>query len=125
MIQVPKIEGELDLEDVAAWCLRQKWLGITEQSPMYRNRDFFPQLLELYRTERARELRQEAEEAARRTELERRAAESRAAQQRAYEHQRLMRDMREWGRENGFFVGTRGRIPRKVINAYNEAKGIS
>jgi hypothetical protein len=34
-----------------------------------------------------------------------------------------MRDMREWGRENGFFVGTRGRIPRKVIDAYKEAKG--
>jgi hypothetical protein len=59
-----------------------------------------------------------------REESERRSAESRAAMQRAYEHKQLMRDMREWGRENGYFVGTRGRISRKVIDAYKEAKGL-
>lgn len=59
-----------------------------------------------------------------REESERRSAESRAAAQRAWEHKKLMRDMREWGRENGYFVGTRGRIPRKVIEAYEEAKGL-
>ncbi|MFI0553443.1 Lsr2 family DNA-binding protein [Streptomyces scabiei] len=64
------------------------------------------------------------EEAERRAEWERISAESRAAAQRHYEHKKLMRDMREWGRENGHFVGTRGRIPRKVIEAYKEAKGL-
>ncbi|MEV3860693.1 histone-like nucleoid-structuring protein Lsr2 [Streptomyces sp. NPDC050095] len=51
-------------------------------------------------------------------------AESRAAAQRHYEHTKLMKDMREWGRGNGYFVGTRGRIPRKVIDAYREEKGL-
>ncbi|MEU6765920.1 histone-like nucleoid-structuring protein Lsr2 [Streptomyces sp. NPDC046853] len=118
-------ETELDLDDVAAWCLRQKWLGLREDSPMIRDRDFLPQLIELYRNERPRELRQEAEERARREEWARIAAESRAASARAAEHARLMRDMRDWGPKNGFFVGTRGRIPRKVIDAYNKAKGIT
>ncbi len=60
-----------------------------------------------------------------REESERRAIESRESAARIAAHKQLMRDMREWGPKNGFFVGTRGRIPRKVINAYNEAKGIA
>jgi len=71
-----------------------------------------------YLAEQARKKRE-------REESDRRAAESRAAAQRDYEHRKLMRDMREWGRENGYFVGTRGRIPRRVVEAYNEAKGIT
>ncbi|WP_340376622.1 histone-like nucleoid-structuring protein Lsr2 [Streptomyces sp. SS7] len=67
-------------------------------------------------------------------EREKRAAQRRA-QQEEWDRQRresakeaahrawLMKDMRKWGPENGFFVGTRGRIPRAVIEAYNEAKG--
>ncbi|AEW94066.1 hypothetical protein SCATT_16950 [Streptantibioticus cattleyicolor NRRL 8057 = DSM 46488] len=35
-----------------------------------------------------------------------------------------MRDMRRWGPENGYFVGTRGCIPRRVVEAYNQAHGI-
>ncbi|MFI1530028.1 Lsr2 family DNA-binding protein [Streptomyces griseus] len=60
----------------------------------------------------------EREESAR-IDVERRDAAERAAHQTW-----LMKDMREWGRDNGYFVGTRGRIPRKVIDAYKEAKGI-
>jgi 5,10-methylenetetrahydrofolate reductase len=67
----------------------------------------------------------EAEEAARRAESERRAAESRESARRIEAHKKLMRDMREWGPKNGFFVGTRGRIPRRVVEAYNEAKGLT
>lgn len=115
----------LDLEDVAAWCLRQKWLGMREDDESLKRREFFPRLIEMYRERRPEELKQEAEEAARRAESERIAVESRAALARAAEHTRLMKDMREWGRENGFFVGTRGRIPRRVIEAYNEAKGLA
>ncbi|MFD4646345.1 histone-like nucleoid-structuring protein Lsr2 [Streptomyces sp. NPDC056696] len=58
-----------------------------------------------------------------REESERRAIEARESSRRREAHKRLMRDMREWGPKNGFFVGTRGRIPRKVIDAYKEAKG--
>ncbi|MGW6346859.1 Lsr2 family DNA-binding protein, partial [Streptomyces sp. NPDC055080] len=55
---------------------------------------------------------------------ERIAVESRASAERAAHQVWLMKDMRKWGRENGHFVGTRGRIPRKVVDAYKEAKGI-
>ncbi|MFD4608261.1 histone-like nucleoid-structuring protein Lsr2 [Streptomyces sp. NPDC058440] len=66
-------------------------------------------------------MRQEAERQARNEELDRRRRESaKAAAHRAW----LMKDMRKWGPENGYFVGTRGRIPRKVIEAYKEVKGI-
>jgi hypothetical protein len=54
---------------------------------------------------------------------ERRRVEARESARRIEAHKKLMRDMREWGPKNGFFVGTRGRIPRKVIDAYKEAKG--
>ncbi|MGV9693418.1 Lsr2 family DNA-binding protein [Streptomyces sp. NPDC003444] len=64
----------------------------------------------------------EKEERERRELMDRRAAEAR--ERRAHQAW-LMRDMRKWGPENGFFVGTRGRIPRKVIEAYNKAKGIT
>ncbi|WP_328377059.1 Lsr2 family protein [Streptomyces sp. NBC_00440] len=55
---------------------------------------------------------------------ERIANESRAAAERTAHQTWLMKDMREWGRENGYVVGTRGRIPSEVINAYREAKGL-
>lgn len=62
-----------------------------------------------------------AERQLQKEEMDRRRRESaEAAAHRAW----LMKDMRKWGPENGFFVGTRGRIPRKVIEAYREAKGI-
>jgi len=66
-------------------------------------------------------LKREMEE---RERWERIAEESREATRRIAEHKQLMHDMREWGRANGFFVGARGRISRKVINAYKEAKGL-
>ncbi|MFF4245209.1 histone-like nucleoid-structuring protein Lsr2 [Streptomyces sp. NPDC001822] len=68
-------------------------------------------------------LRKVAEEKARREESKRIAAESRKSAERAAHRTWLMKDMREWGRKNGHFVGTRGSIPRKVIDAYTEAKG--
>ncbi|MER6102419.1 histone-like nucleoid-structuring protein Lsr2 [Streptomyces sp. NPDC001832] len=63
-------------------------------------------------------------EAAERALEEEKSRRRRAAAERVAEHTRLMKEMREWGRENGYFVGTRGRIPGKVINAYREAKGL-
>lgn len=64
-------------------------------------------------------------QAERLAENERRRVEARESVRRVEAHKRLMKDIREWGRENGFFVGTRGRIPRRVIEAYNEAKGLT
>lgn len=116
--------SDVDLEDVASWCLRQKWLGMREDNEQWQKREFLPQLIEVYQRERPKELKREAEEAARRSEWERIATESRKAAERAAHQAWLMRDMRKWGRDNGHFVGTRGRIPRKVIDAYKEAKGI-
>ncbi|MFG3176566.1 histone-like nucleoid-structuring protein Lsr2 [[Kitasatospora] papulosa] len=115
--------SDVDLEDVAAWCLRQKWLGMREDSEDFRERRFFPRLIEVYQRERPKELKREAEEASRRAEWDRIAVERRKAAERAAHQTWLMKDMREWGRKNGHFVGTRGRIPRKVIDAYKEAKG--
>ncbi|MFD4904963.1 Lsr2 family DNA-binding protein [Kitasatospora purpeofusca] len=51
----------------------------------------------------------------------RRADESR---QRAEHYARHMKLCREWGRENGYFVGTRGAIPKAVREAYKEATGV-
>jgi hypothetical protein len=123
---VPQVDGELDLEDVAAWALRQTWLpvGYSEDDEEWQRREFSPPLLRFYRDNRPRELKAEAEKVAREAESQRRAEESRRAAQRAAEHRRRMRDMREWGPANGFFVGTRGRIPRRVVEAYNQAKGL-
>ncbi|NEB42560.1 histone-like nucleoid-structuring protein Lsr2 [Streptomyces sp. SID14515] len=67
---------------------------------------------------------QVAREKAERAKWGRIAVERREAAARAAHHAWLMKDMRAWGRENGYFVGTRGRIPRKVVDAYKEAKGI-
>ncbi|MFF3416801.1 histone-like nucleoid-structuring protein Lsr2 [Streptomyces sp. NPDC002698] len=118
------VDLDYDPEDVAAWCLRQPWLGMTEGHEDWQKREFFPQLISLYKERRAEELKREAREREKRAEDERRAAESRAAAEKWRQHKELMRDMRKWGPENGFFVGTRGRIPRKVIEAYEKAKGL-
>lgn len=117
---------DIDLEDVADWALRQTWLPIpyTEEDKRWQRRDFPEPLIRLYRQARPQELEREQREAEERAREERMWEESRRAAEIAAEHTRRMRDMREWGRANGFFVGTRGRIPKKVINAYNEAKGI-
>lgn len=122
---MPEVDAEIDLEDVAAWCLRQKWLGMREDDERWQKRDFFPQLIRLYQERRPEELRREQREKERREKDERMWAEAQVAREKAAHEAWLMRDMREWGRENGHFVGTRGRIPRKVIEAYKEAKGIA
>ncbi|MFE9456004.1 histone-like nucleoid-structuring protein Lsr2 [Streptomyces californicus] len=49
--------------------------------------------------------------------------QAREAQERMYRMKEHMRKAREWGRENGFFVGTRGRIPARVWSAYQESIG--
>jgi hypothetical protein len=122
----PEVEdiGEYDPEDVAAWCQRQRWFTTGPWDTEFHERRFHPKVLALYKVDRARELERERREAAQRAESERRAAESREASARWAAHKQLMRDMRKWGPENGYFVGTRGRIPRKVIEAYKEAKGL-
>ncbi|MFE5542752.1 histone-like nucleoid-structuring protein Lsr2 [Streptomyces sp. NPDC056534] len=119
-------DEEVDLEDVAAWLLRQTWLPVpyTEDDERWQRREFFPALIRFYKAERPKELKREAEEAARKAERKRIAEESREAIRIADEHRRLMRDIRAWGPENGFFVGTRGPIPRRVVEAYREAKGL-
>ncbi|MFF9649704.1 histone-like nucleoid-structuring protein Lsr2 [Streptomyces sp. NPDC014622] len=63
-------------------------------------------------------------EAERRAAQEKLSSERREGAERAAHQAWLMKDMREWGRGNGHFVGARGRIPRKVIDAYKEAKGL-
>ncbi len=50
-----------------------------------------------------------------------RAKESR---QRAEHYARHMKLCREWGRESGFTVGTRGAIPKAVREAYKKATGV-
>jgi hypothetical protein len=87
-------------------------------------REVTPPEVRFFKTYYPAHVKREAEEAARRAESERRAAESRESSRRITAHKELMRDMREWGPKNGYFVGTRGRIPRKVIDAYREAKGL-
>ncbi|MFF4557143.1 histone-like nucleoid-structuring protein Lsr2 [Streptomyces sp. NPDC001422] len=67
--------------------------------------------------------KQQAAERSRREENERRSVERRAANERYMRRKERMRHMRQWGNENGLFVGTRGRISRKVIEAYEEAFG--
>ncbi|WP_326827444.1 Lsr2 family DNA-binding protein [Streptomyces sp. NBC_01751] len=66
-------------------------------------------------------MKREAERLAEQKKLDQKRRES---SERAAHRAWLMKDMRAWGPENGYFVGTRGRIPRRVIEAYNEAKGI-
>jgi hypothetical protein len=119
-------DTDVDLEDVAAWVLTQTWLkcGYSEDDPAWQRRDFSPPLIRLYKQVRPGELKREAEKAAREAENERWKRETREANARWAAHKQMMRDMRKWGPENGYFVGTRGRIPRKVIEAYKEAKGI-
>jgi hypothetical protein len=114
----PDESTEYDDETVK-WFIRFKGLRREDDDgpvlpPEYRlfNSQYPSYLAELERRKRAEE------------ESQRRDAEARAVMQKAYEHKQRMRDMREWGRENGYFVGTRGRIPRRVVEAYNEAKGI-
>jgi hypothetical protein len=87
-------------------------------------REVTPPEVRFFKTYYPAHLKREAEEAARRAESERRAAESRESSRKREAHKKIMRDMREWGPNNGYFVGTRGRIPRKVIEAYREANGL-
>ncbi|MFJ9900231.1 histone-like nucleoid-structuring protein Lsr2 [Streptomyces sp. NPDC091280] len=117
-------DEELDLEDVAAWCKRQRWFSTGPWDTNFIERKFLPQVLNIYKTERARELKEEERRAKERAHWEELSRQSREAMERAAEHARLMRDMRAWGRENGYFVGTRGRIPQAVVKAYKEAKGL-
>ncbi|MEV5883074.1 histone-like nucleoid-structuring protein Lsr2 [Streptomyces sp. NPDC052020] len=118
------LDGELDLEDVADWCTRQRWFTTGPWDTEFQERRFHPKVIALYRKERARELEKAQREMEERERQERMWEEARESRERA-EHQRwLMKDMRTWGRENGYFVGTRGRIPRTVVDAYREAKGL-
>ncbi|WP_188285308.1 Lsr2 family protein [Streptomyces sp. CBMA29] len=67
----------------------------------------------------------EAAEAQRRRQQEASWKRAKAAQQAAWEHKEHMRKAREWGRENGHRVGTRGRIAAVVWSGYQQAMGIS
>lgn len=74
---------------------------------------YYPRYLEKQRDEREDQERRE-----------RMWEEARKSREQSAHRRWLMADMRKWGPENGYFVGTRGRIPRKVIDAYREAKGL-
>lgn len=50
-------------------------------------------------------------------------AEAEKVREAAVEFREHKRRAREWGRENGFFVGTRGRIPAAVWQGYQESIG--
>ncbi|MEU8948801.1 histone-like nucleoid-structuring protein Lsr2 [Streptomyces sp. NPDC048489] len=102
---------------------RQRWFTTGPWDTDFQERKFLPQALELYHRERPRELKREADERARKEEWARISAESQAASERLWRHKERMRHIRKWGPENGFFVGTRGRIPGKVMKAYEEAFG--
>ncbi|MFJ7329011.1 histone-like nucleoid-structuring protein Lsr2 [Streptomyces cyaneofuscatus] len=82
-----------------------------------------PPEIRLFNDRYAAHLAKVAREKAEREESDRIAIQRREGAERAAHQAWLMKDMREWGRENGHFVGTRGRIPRKVVDAYREAKG--
>ncbi|MET8839678.1 histone-like nucleoid-structuring protein Lsr2 [Streptomyces rubiginosohelvolus] len=83
-----------------------------------------PPEIRLFNARYAAHLAEMARKKAEREESARIAIQRRECAERAAHQVWLMKDMREWGRENGHFVGTRGRIPRKVVDAYREAKGI-
>ncbi|MCT6776087.1 Lsr2 family protein [Streptomyces sp. CS7] len=83
-----------------------------------------PPEIRLFNARYATHLVKTAREKAEREESARIAIQRREGAERAAYQAWLMKDMREWGRENGHFVGTRGRIPRKVVDAYRKAKGI-
>lgn len=110
----PPESPDLIREHLVIWGIRKKG----DDSPL------LPPEARLFNNRYPSHLAKVEREKTEREKWERIAEESREAARRAEEHTRLMKDMREWGRENGYFVGTRGRIPRKVINAYREAKGL-
>ncbi|MFC9231371.1 histone-like nucleoid-structuring protein Lsr2 [Streptomyces decoyicus] len=64
-----------------------------------------------------------AQEAERKRQWDEMWERSKAAQAEALRMKEHMRKAREWGRDNGYFVGTRGRIPARVWKAYQESVG--
>ncbi|MEU5383701.1 hypothetical protein [Kitasatospora cineracea] len=115
---------EYDPEDVAAWCLRQRWLPGIEDDPEWQRREFLPQLVRLYLKERPKELEREAAEAERRRKRDEMWAEAERSRQRAADHAYHMKQCRLFGEANGFRVGTRGPIPKKVRDAYKAQTGV-
>jgi beta-phosphoglucomutase-like phosphatase (HAD superfamily) len=119
------VSEEVDAADMAAWLKRQKWwMWDGDEEQEIREGRMMSQAIELYRKERARELAYDARKAAERARQDEMWAEAARTRKRAAELAERMRHMRRWGPENGFFVGTRGRIPKAVVKAYNEAMGI-
>lgn len=115
---------QIDLEDVAAWCLRQRWFSTGAWDTDFRERKFHPKVLELYKEGRARELREEQRKKEQCERDERMWEEARVAREKAAHEAWLMKDMRSGGNSSGYFVGTRGRISRAVVEAYKKAKGL-
>ncbi|MFJ9771844.1 histone-like nucleoid-structuring protein Lsr2 [Kitasatospora sp. NPDC101157] len=65
-----------------------------------------------------------AQERAARERMDASWARAEESRKRAQFHSHHMKKCREWGRENGFTVGTRGAIPKAVRKAYKEATGV-
>jgi len=119
---------ELDPDDVRLFLGTLSWRIPESETDFERERlargEFLGPEIRLYLSERPRQLARERREVERREEEARSWAGVEESRKAAEALARRMKDMRDWGPKNGYFVGTRGRIPRHVIEAYNKAKGI-
>ncbi|WP_449353676.1 Lsr2 family DNA-binding protein [Streptomyces malaysiensis] len=82
-----------------------------------------PPEIRFYAEYKPRDDARDAQEAERKRQWADMRERSKAAQAAAVRMQEHMRKAREWGRANGHFVGTRGRIPARVWAGYQEAIG--
>ena len=119
---------DLDPDDVRKFLRSLSWRTAESETEYERDRlergEFLGPEIRLYLSERPRQLERERREVERREEEARLWARAEASRKAAEAHAWRMADMRKWGPENGYFVGARGRIPRRVIEAYNKAKGV-
>lgn len=108
---------EVDPEDVRAYMVRQGMRTADDRSPVT------PPEVRFYVEYKPRDDARDAREAERKRQWAEMWERSKAAQEKRWQMKEHMRKAREWGRENGFFVGTRGRIPARVWTGYQKAIG--
>jgi hypothetical protein len=108
---------EVDHEDVRAYMVRKGMRDADDYVPVT------PPEIRFYVAYKPRDDARDTQEAERKRQSEEMWERAKVAQERRWRMKEHMRKAREWGRENGFFVGTRGRIPARVWSAYQEAIG--
>ncbi|MEU1176576.1 hypothetical protein ABZ464_02820 [Streptomyces sp. NPDC005820] len=106
-----------DPEDVRAYMVRKGMRDADDRSPVTPPEERF------YAAYKPRDDARDAQEVERKRQSDEMWERAKAAQERYWRMKEHMRKAREWGRENGFFVGTRGRIPARVWAGYQEAIG--